>query len=225
MQTITGGPQMIVMDKADKALNTFITGTTAGLRHTRYLGTIAKRAQDETLRMAVSIQSGGLYDSADVTTASKRLKATATAKQLVVDGKLPPIVTVELPEREFTDGTVVGGATARVATMVVREGAGASGKVSLAADPDAMGHVIAVLAHSEEQHAAPRRRAKAPSGPSHVWWCEEKKAVVSQNVHSQKYRTFKVEEGSPDGKETAFVTAQKWAMAPDADKAAGAADP
>ena len=157
VQTITGGPQMIVMDKADKALNTFITGTTAGLRHTRYLGTIAKRAQDETLRMAVSIQSGGLYDSADVTTASKRLKATATAKQLVVDGKLPPIVTVELPEREFTDGTVVGGATARVATMVVREGAGASGKVSLAADPGAMGHVIAVLAHSDEQRAAPPR--------------------------------------------------------------------
>ena len=220
-----GGPRMLVVDKADKDLNTFITGRTHGLRHTTYLGTIGKRAQDETLRRAVSIQSGGLYDTADVTTPSKRLKATAVAKQLGAEGRLPLIVDVELPTREFTDGTVVPGATAKVAAVAVREGTGANGKITMAVDPAAIGHVIAVLAHSDEHHAAPRRRAKSPSGPTHVWWCEEKKAVVSQNVHSSKYRTFKVEDSSPDGKATAFVSARAWATSTDACAAVHAVDP
>ena len=45
--------------------------------------------------------------------------------------------------------------------------------------------------------------------------------MVSQNVHSHKFRQFKVEDEGPDGKETAFATAHEWAMTPDVGKAAG----
>ena len=223
VETLDGGERVIVLDKTDSTLNKFVTGRFDGLKSTTYLSSIARRAQDETLRRAVDIHSGGLYDTADVGNPYKRLKATAVAKQVDADGRLPPIVDVELPDRTFEDGKVVHGVTVRVLSTIARQGqgTGACGKVSMIADPDAVGHVIDVLAHCEEQQAAPKR-TRAATGPRHVWWCEKKCAVVSQNVHSGKYRTFRL----GGDKELTIEAAVEWAtQAPPATDADETSDP
>ena len=223
VEALDGGDRVIEFDKTDTTLNKFVTGRFDGLKGTTYLSFIAKRAQDETLRRAVDIQSGGLYDTADVGNPSKRLKATAVAKQVDADGRLPPIVGVELPDRTFEDGKVVHGVTVRVLSAIARQGqgTGACGKVSMIADPDAVGHVIDVLAHGEEQQAAPKR-TRAATGPRHVWWCEKKCAVVSQNVHSGKYRTFRL----GGDRELTIEAAVEWAtQAPPAKDTEETSDP
>ena len=223
VETLDGGDRVIEFDKTDTTLNKFVTGRFDGLKGTTYLSFIAKRAQDETLRRAVDIQSGGLYDTADVGNPSKRLKATAVAKQVDADGRLPPIVDVALPDRTFEDGTMVRAATAKVMSTIARQGqgAGACGKVRMIADPDAVGHLIEVLAHVEEQQTAPKRTRTA-AGPRHAWWCEKKCAVVSQNVHSGKYRTFR----NGGDRERTIEAAVEWAtQAPSATDADDTSDP
>ena len=197
------GVKTIVLDKNDKTLNVFITNKVRGLQHTMYLNEISKLAQEETMRQAASIQSGGLFNL-DLHVERKRRRAHACARRFTVDGKLPAFVEVEL--RAHPD-IHVDAVKVRVVPVVERC---KTECITMAIDSAAMDHIVTVL--REQQRKPCRTRESQPCAK--VYWSEQKSGVVAQNVHSKKLRVFKCTR-DPACIAASRMTARAWATGAD----------